>query len=71
MGFYTDDLIASRTEGIKVGKEEGIKVGKEEGIEVRAKRTAIAMLQDGEPNEKIIRYSGLSPEAIDQLRHEL
>jgi hypothetical protein len=41
--------------------------GKQEGIELSRKATALAMKQDGEPLEKIARYTQLSAEIIKQL----
>ncbi len=48
--------------GIRSAKEEGIAVGKEE--------TAIAMLRDNVPLEKVSQYTGLSAEKIKRIAEE-
>lgn len=46
------------------GKTEGEIKGKIEGkIEI-----ALEMIKDGEPNEKIIKYTGLAGDEIEKLR---
>ncbi|MBK5896537.1 Rpn family recombination-promoting nuclease/putative transposase [Catonella massiliensis] len=52
-----------REEGIMLGKEEGIVLGKEEG----AKTIAKTMIEEGLPTELIMRYTGLSEEAVAAL----
>ena len=50
-------------EGAKRGREEGIKQGTEQ-----ARTTiAITMLNDNQPIDTIIKYTGLSKEEIEQL----
>ena len=53
-----------REEGIMLGKEEGMMLGKEEG----AKMIAKTMIEEGLPTELIMRYTGLSEEAIAALQ---
>ena len=64
-------LKEGREEGIAEGRAEGIAEGRAEGIaEGRAEvllETARAMKTEGEPVEKIIRYTGLSAEEIEKL----
>lgn len=48
--------------GIRSAKEEGIAAGKEE--------TAIAMLRDNVPLEKVSQYTGLSAEKIKRIAEE-
>jgi predicted transposase YdaD len=50
-----------------VGKVEGRAEGKEEN----RMETAIEMLKDGEPLEKIEKYSKLSREQIEKLREKM
>ena len=52
-----------REEGIEVGREEGIEVGREEGL----LEVACNMKTDGEPVEKIARFTGLSEDTIEAL----
>ena len=57
----------ARLEGIEKGIEKGI----ETGLETRSVETAKEMLADDEPLEKIIKYSKLSEEQINELKKEL
>ena len=61
-----------REEGIMLGKEEGMMLGKEEGImlgkEEGAKIIAKTMIEEGLPTELIMRYTGLSEEAVAALQ---
>ena len=53
-----------KEEGIMLGKEEGIMLGKEEG----AKMIAKTMIEEGLSTELIMRYTGLSEEAVAALQ---
>jgi len=68
------DLKSSMETYFKEGKEEGRKEGRKEGIEEGLKegKTEMAkiMLADGEPLEKIARYTGLSIAEIEALREK-
>jgi len=59
-----DVLNTARTEGEIKGKIEG----KIEGKEERSDEIAIEMIKEGETNEKIKKYTGLSDERINELR---
>ena len=50
--------------GRQEGKAEGIEVGMQQGLE----KTAKQMLQDGEPMEKIQKWTGLSEAEINALK---
>ena len=54
-------------DGKAEGKVEGKVEGKAEGKDERNMEIARQMKSDGEPVEKIIRYTGLSKEAIDNI----
>lgn len=54
-------------EGKAEGKEEGKAEGKAEGKEERNIEIARQMKSEGELIEKIVRFTGLSPEAIEKL----
>jgi predicted transposase/invertase (TIGR01784 family) len=60
-------------EGAKRGREEGIEVeqgieqGIEQGTEPARTTIAITMLNDNQPIDTIIKYTGLSKEEIEQL----
>ena len=49
------------------GRDEGREEGKEEGRENKAKETAKLMKQEGEPLEKISKYTGLSKKEIQDF----
>ena len=53
-------------EGIKKGMEEGIKKGIDEGIEKEKLEMARIMREAGEPMEKIVQYTRLTPEEIER-----
>ena len=52
------------------GKTEGKIEGKIEGKEERNIEIALAMIKDGETNEKIMKYTGLSEDEIEKVRGE-
>ncbi len=54
-------------EGIQLGRQEGIQLG----VDNTNERVATDMLKDGEPLEKIARYSRLAEEAIIKLAQTL
>ncbi len=58
--IYTENRFKANLEA---AKEEG----REEGEAKKAKETALKMLADGEPLEKIIKYTGLTTEQISKL----
>ena len=62
--FVEDGRAEGRAQGIAQGRAEG----RAEGEANMAKETAKRMLEDGEPVEKIIRYTNLTLEQIDELR---
>lgn len=60
-------ITIGKAEGITIGKAEGELIGEARGISKHKLETAINMLADKEPIERIIRYSGLSREEIEEL----
>lgn len=44
--------------------------GRNEGIAEGRKETATRMLADGMPEDKVIKYSGLSKEEVEKLKQE-
>ena len=44
------------------------KEGREEGQLEKGISIALAMLEAGEPEEKILRYTGLSPSQLEEIR---
>ncbi len=58
-------------EGLRQGHREGIKEGHLSGINQAKKTIAIEMLKDGEDLAKIIKWSKLSLEEIEQIQKEL
>ncbi len=67
--------VEGREEGIGIGRVEGIGIGREEGIGIGRQEQCIeiakAMLIDGEPIEKIMRYTPLNKSEIEKLRFQL
>ena len=57
-----------KEEGRKEGIEQGIKQGLKQGIEQGIEQIAVNMLKNGESEEKVAFYSGLSMEKIASLR---
>jgi len=53
----------SHEEGIKIGVKQGV----EEGGKKKAMEMAEVMKKEGEPVEKISKYTGLSKEEIEKL----
>ena len=53
-----------RQEGMQKGRQEG----REEGRQERAKTMALAMLEESEPIEKIMRYTSLTEAEIMLLQ---
>ena len=64
-------IAEAKEEGLEQGRTEGIEQGRTEGeASGRAEREiemAKAMKSENEPVDKIIRYTGLSAEAIEKL----
>lgn len=56
---------------IKEGMEKGLEKGMEKGLEKGKIELAKEMLLDGEPLEKIKKYSKLTEEKIEEIRKEL
>ena len=72
------DFFKHETKGVKAmcevmqklqdeGREEGRREGRREGRYAASTDTALEMLRDNEPMDKIIRYSRLSRERIEEL----
>ena len=55
---------------IQMERADAREEGYAEGIQKRSCQIAKAMLKANEPLEKILKYSGLSPEEIDRLKSE-
>lgn len=55
---------------IQMERADAREEGYAEGIQKRSCQIAKAMLEANEPLEKILKYSGLSPEEIDRLKSE-
>ena len=65
MNEILEKLISDeKRESEKRGREEGIMLGKEEGAKIIAK----TMIEEGLPTELIMRYTGLSEEAVAALQ---
>ena len=65
---YRDIVNAIRT-AEKKKYAEGRAEGRAEGIDSQKMDTARMMLADGEPVAKIMRYTGLSVQQIEALKH--
>jgi len=64
---YYQDIKNSIDTATEKGRAEGIKEGIQQGVENRNIEIAKSMLQDGEPIEKIIKWTGLKREVIEKL----
>ena len=51
-------------------REDGYAEGRADGILTGQLQVAKAMLEANEPLEKILKYSGLSPEEIERLQSQ-
>jgi predicted transposase/invertase (TIGR01784 family) len=69
---YRSQMQTAEQRGERRGLEKGIGIGREEGLQqgVQQEKLEIArgMIADGEPIEKIIKWTGLSKEAIEKLK---
>jgi predicted transposase YdaD len=74
MHKFVEELFQNKQEVImtygQLLKREAKKEGRQEGRKARNLEIAKNMLQDGEAIEKIVRYTGLSLEAIEKLKQE-
>ena len=63
-----------RREGLKRGLEKGLKKGLEEGLErglLKGKLAAARkMLAQGEPDEKILYFTEITPDQLEDLHRE-
>jgi len=57
--------------GIEQGIEQGITQGEINGIIKHQIETAKNMIFDGISDENIIKYSGISPERLEELKAEI
>ena len=66
-----EGLREGRQEGLREGRQEGLREGRQEGLRegLQTGRLEIArsMIADGEPVEKIMRYTGLTQAEINTL----
>ena len=62
------ELVMSVAEKLR---QEGVEEGREKAREEENKITAKTMIVEGEPMDKIIRYSRLTKEEIDKIRKEI
>ena len=53
---------------VKIAREQGIEIGKEQGMEQRNKEIAKSMLKRGYSINEIVEISGLTMEAINDLK---
>ena len=64
---YERKLERELKEGLEKGLDQAKKQGLEQGLSAGRREIAKVMRNDGEPVEKIIKYTGLSREEIDKL----
>ena len=62
------DFIMLQKGSIELAEKKGIEKGIEQGIEQGIEKVAIEMIKDGESNDKIRKYSGLTDDQITGLR---
>jgi hypothetical protein len=56
--------------GVKIGVEKGVKIGVEKGMKKKELDMARKMLQAGESEAKILFYTEITPEELEELRRE-
>ncbi len=66
-----NSLDTAKEEGRNEGRLEGKLEGKVEGRDKRTTEIAIVMIKNGESDENIALYTGLSKEAINELRRRI
>jgi len=66
--YKADTLIRNKYMTYEYDLYESKEEGKAEGADVKAREVATAMLADGEPIEKIVKYSGLSEKEVLELK---
>ena len=66
--MYETDMISNLATVEDRGRREGERKGRIEGERDGICKMAKKMLADGEPIEKIVKYSGLTREEIEKLR---
>lgn len=67
----TNKVHAEHLQGVAIPKElldSSKEEGRAEGLEEQKLTTARLMLEDGEPIEKIIRYTGLTRDQIEKAK---
>jgi predicted transposase/invertase (TIGR01784 family) len=57
--------------GMEKGMEKAMEKGMEKGMEKAMEKVALEMIKDGESNNKIVKYTGLSDALISELRSKL
>ena len=65
---YYNIIETAKDDGREQGRAEGLQAGIEQGSLEAAARIAKAMLADGEPVEKVIRFTGLTREQLERLK---
>jgi len=62
--MYQTDLQSD----LATAEDRGIQIGRQEGIQEVGLSMARLMIADGEPEDKIMRYTGLSHDDIEKLK---
>jgi predicted transposase/invertase (TIGR01784 family) len=65
--MYQSTYVTGHLKGRLVGKEEGRKEGRKEGKKEGKIEMAILMKKEGEPVDKIMKYTQLSRQEIESL----
>ena len=60
--------LKAEAQGLEKGREQGLEEGLEKGRDKEREKTALDMLADNEPIEKIVKYSHLSTEKVLELK---
>ncbi len=69
--FLEGEYNMGKKDGRKIGLQEGEQIGLEKGEQKNKRETAILMINEGEPNEKISKYTELTIAEIEQVRKEM
>ena len=57
--------------GMQKGEQKGMQKGEQKGMQKKAHEFARHMLGDGEPEQKVRRYTDLSSEEIRRIKREI
>ena len=66
--YLEKEIRRYKKQGREEGRQEGRQEGREEGQLEKGISVALAMLENGEPEDKILLYTGFTPEQLAEIR---